>query len=97
MLRRLWTLSACFIALALVVVGCGGDGGDATLGKKTTSPTAPAVTAAPSRDVSYIASVKLRTSSSKTTICVENSTKNPTIKAQMNRNSPSSERSASAV
>jgi lipoprotein-anchoring transpeptidase ErfK/SrfK len=57
-LRRFSTLTVCFIALALVLVGCGGDGGDATLGKKATSTTAPGVTAAPSSDVSYIASVK---------------------------------------
>lgn len=57
MLRRLTTLSACFVALALVLVGCGGGGGDATLGKQTTT-TAPAVTATPATDVSYIAAVK---------------------------------------
>ena len=57
MLRRLTTFSACFVALALVLVGCGGGGGDATLGKKTTT-SAPAVTAAPATNVSYIAAVK---------------------------------------
>jgi lipoprotein-anchoring transpeptidase ErfK/SrfK len=59
MLRRLTTLSACFIALALVLVGCGGGGGDATLGKKPVSTTAPAATVSPSSsDTSYIATVK---------------------------------------
>jgi lipoprotein-anchoring transpeptidase ErfK/SrfK len=57
-LRRFTTCSAVFIALALVVVGCGGGGGDATLGKKETSTTAPAVTAAPAPNTSYIATVK---------------------------------------
>jgi lipoprotein-anchoring transpeptidase ErfK/SrfK len=58
-LRRLSTFSACLVALALVLVGCGGDGGDATLGKKPTSTTAPAVTVSPSSsDTSYIATVK---------------------------------------
>jgi lipoprotein-anchoring transpeptidase ErfK/SrfK len=56
-LRRFTTFSACLLALALVLVGCGGDGGNASLGK-TVSTTAPAVTAAPSNDVSYIATVK---------------------------------------
>jgi lipoprotein-anchoring transpeptidase ErfK/SrfK len=58
-LRRLSTLSVCFVALALVLVGCGGGGGDATLGKKTVSTTAPAVTTSPSSaGTSYIATVK---------------------------------------
>jgi lipoprotein-anchoring transpeptidase ErfK/SrfK len=58
-LRRLATLSACLGALALVLVGCGGGGGDATLGKKAVSTTAPAVTTSPaSSDTSYIATVK---------------------------------------
>ena len=57
MLRRFTTFSACLLALALVLVGCGGDSGKASLGK-TVSTTTPAVTAAPSNDVSYIATVK---------------------------------------
>jgi lipoprotein-anchoring transpeptidase ErfK/SrfK len=57
-LRRFTTFSACLIAFALVLVGCGGDSGTATLGDKPGATTAPAVTAAPSADISYIATVK---------------------------------------
>jgi lipoprotein-anchoring transpeptidase ErfK/SrfK len=57
-LRRFTSISACLIALALVLVGCGGDSGKATLGKQASSTTAPAVTTAPSQNLSYIATVK---------------------------------------
>jgi lipoprotein-anchoring transpeptidase ErfK/SrfK len=57
-LRRFTALTTCFVALALVLVGCGGESGDATLGKKQVATTAPASTAAPSADQSYIATVK---------------------------------------
>jgi lipoprotein-anchoring transpeptidase ErfK/SrfK len=57
MFRRLTTFSAGLVACALVLVGCGGGGGDATLGKKTTS-SAPVSTAAPTTNSSYIATVK---------------------------------------
>ncbi len=57
MLRRFTPFSACLVALALVLVGCGGDDGKATLGKPV-STTAPAVTAAPTSTTSYIATVK---------------------------------------
>jgi lipoprotein-anchoring transpeptidase ErfK/SrfK len=58
-LRRFTTFSVCLIALALVLVGCGGDSGKATLGKKPVSTTAPVVTVSPSaKDTSYIATVK---------------------------------------
>ena len=58
MLRRLTTLSALLVALALALVGCGGDGGDATLGDKPVATTAPVSTAAPAANTSYIATVK---------------------------------------
>ena len=57
MLRRLTTCSALLVALGLVLVGCGGDGGKATLGKEPTS-SAPAGTVAPASGTSYIAAVK---------------------------------------
>lgn len=57
MLRRLTTLSAFLVALALALAGCGGDSGSATLGKSV-STTGPAVTATPSTDLSYFATVK---------------------------------------
>ena len=46
MLRRFTTFSACLVAVALVLVGCGGDSGKATLGKT------------PPSNSSYIATVK---------------------------------------
>jgi lipoprotein-anchoring transpeptidase ErfK/SrfK len=58
MLRRLTTISALLVALALALVGCGGGGGDATLGKKPVATTAPATSAAPATNSSYIATVK---------------------------------------
>jgi Ni,Fe-hydrogenase III small subunit len=57
-LRRFRSIAIGCTALALVLVGCGGDGGEATLGKTPVSTTAPAVTAAPSQNLSYIATVK---------------------------------------
>jgi lipoprotein-anchoring transpeptidase ErfK/SrfK len=57
MFRRLSTIFLGFVALSLVLIGCGGGGGDATLGKKATPTSAPVSTAAPA-NVSYIASVK---------------------------------------
>ena len=47
------------VAFALVLVGCGGGGGDATLGKKPVSTTQPVVTVKPSTaNTSYFATVK---------------------------------------
>jgi len=65
-LRRLATFSLCSCVLALVLVGCGGESGKATLNKKpvtTTTTTAPVVTVPPTSapvptNVSYIATVK---------------------------------------
>jgi lipoprotein-anchoring transpeptidase ErfK/SrfK len=58
-LRRFTTFTAGFVALALLLVACGGGGGEATLGKKPVSNTAPAVTVTPSsKDITYIATVK---------------------------------------
>jgi lipoprotein-anchoring transpeptidase ErfK/SrfK len=50
-------LSALVCALALTLAACGGDSGNATLGKQQASPTAPPTTAAQPNQ-SYIASVK---------------------------------------
>lgn len=58
MLRRFTALTTCFVALALVLVGCGGESGNATLGKNQVATSAPASTAATSADQSYIATVK---------------------------------------
>jgi lipoprotein-anchoring transpeptidase ErfK/SrfK len=55
-LRRFTALTTCFVALALVLVGCGGGGG-ATLGK-TVSTTAPVSTAAPAAPSTNIVTVK---------------------------------------
>jgi lipoprotein-anchoring transpeptidase ErfK/SrfK len=49
--------SAGFVALALVLAGCGGESGTATLGKSV-STSAPATTVATSADLSYFATVK---------------------------------------
>jgi lipoprotein-anchoring transpeptidase ErfK/SrfK len=57
-LRRLATLFACVCALALVLVGCGGDSGTATLGKREVSTTTPSTTTAPPPNQSFIAAVK---------------------------------------
>jgi lipoprotein-anchoring transpeptidase ErfK/SrfK len=56
-LRRFTTFSACLVAFALVLVGCGGDSGKATLGNTPGATSAP-VTSSPSSNVSYIAAVK---------------------------------------
>jgi lipoprotein-anchoring transpeptidase ErfK/SrfK len=56
-LRRLSLFSAGVVALALVLAGCGGESGTATLGKRP-STTTTAVTATPSSDLSYFAQVK---------------------------------------
>jgi lipoprotein-anchoring transpeptidase ErfK/SrfK len=57
-LRRFTTLSALLVALALTLVGCGGGGGDATLGNKPVTTTATGATAPPSTSSSFIATVK---------------------------------------
>jgi lipoprotein-anchoring transpeptidase ErfK/SrfK len=57
-LRRFASLSALFVTLALVFVGCGGGGGDATLGKNPVPTTTAGSTAAPAPGTSYIATVK---------------------------------------
>jgi lipoprotein-anchoring transpeptidase ErfK/SrfK len=57
-LRRFTVLTTCLVALALLLAGCGGGGGGATLGKKQVATSAPASTAAPVANVSYIATVK---------------------------------------
>ena len=54
--RRLAGLSACAVALTIALSGCGGGGGEATLGKKVAT-TAPTSTTAPSYQ-SYIATAK---------------------------------------
>ena len=74
MLRRFTTFSACLLALALVLVGCGGDSGKASLGK-TVSTTAPATTAGPSANLSYIATVKPEVT--KVDVFAKPSTKDP--------------------
>jgi lipoprotein-anchoring transpeptidase ErfK/SrfK len=59
MIRRFTACSAGLVAIALDLDGCGGDGGNATLGKKPTATTAPVVTVSPSSGTtSYIATVK---------------------------------------
>ena len=63
MVLRRFTAFVCLLAFALALVGCGGDGGEATLGRRvaTTAPatTAPASGTAPARSTSsFIATVK---------------------------------------
>ena len=74
MLRRFTTFSACLLALALVLVGCGGDSGNASLGKAV-STTAPATTAAQPANLSYIATVKPEVT--KVDVFAKPSTKDP--------------------
>jgi lipoprotein-anchoring transpeptidase ErfK/SrfK len=55
--RRLAGCCALVVALGIALAGCGGGGGDATLGKKPVATSAAVTTAAPV-DVSYIATAK---------------------------------------
>jgi lipoprotein-anchoring transpeptidase ErfK/SrfK len=55
--RRLAGCCALVVALGIALAGCGGGGGDATLGTKPVVTSAPVSTTAPP-DVSYIATAK---------------------------------------
>ena len=57
MSRRLAGCCALVVALGIALAGCGGGGGDATLGTKPVVTSAPVSTTAPP-DVSYIATAK---------------------------------------